>query len=334
MYTVRLFEPTETEYAAIVVVHAAAWPDERHHPPQSWRQNDAEWTAEHLLQRFVVMWDGAIVAEGMCYEPHWQHQPGTVHLGCSVHPAHASQGIEALLFDAMLAFLRRMRPATDTLATEMREDRAEQVAFLQACGFVPVMRSQKSALDVASFDPAPYQHLEARLAVEGVHILALAELQAQAADWREQLYELRWQLIQDVPSVEPPVKPSFAQFVQQVLDDPALDPEAWFLAVDARQAAGATAPLVGMSNLWVNDPSYARLDTGLTGVVHAYRRRHIATALKLRTITYARQRGARTIETSNEEHNPMYQLNLRLGFRPRPAWVSYRAPVMLTSHAG
>jgi hypothetical protein len=59
--------------------------------------------------------------------------------------------------------------------------------------------------------------------------------------------------------------------------------------------------------------------------VRPYRRRRIATALKLRTIDYAQRRGARTIETSNEEHNPMYQLNLRLGFRPRPAWVSYRA---------
>jgi GNAT superfamily N-acetyltransferase len=86
-------------------------------------------------------------------------------------------------------------------------------------------------------------------------------------------------------------------------------------------------PLVGMSNLWVNDTTYARLDTGLTGVVRSHRRRGIATALKLRTIAYAQQRGARTIEAGNEEHSPMYQLNLRLGFCPRPAWVSYRAQV-------
>lgn len=184
------------------------------------------------------------------------------------------------------------------------------------------MRSGRSALDVAAFDPAPYQGVEATLAGEGIRVETLAELQARASDWREQLYELRWHIVQDIPSVEPQVKPTFAQFAQQVLDDPSLDPEAWFVAVDTQ---AEYQPLVGMSNLWVNDPSYQRLDAGLTGVVRAYRRRGIATVLKVRTITYARQRGARTIETGNEERSAMYQLNLRLGFRPRPAWVSYRA---------
>lgn len=326
-YIIRLFEPTDDEYAAVVAVHDAAWPDETHRPPASWRSNDEEWTAEHLNQRCVVESGGAVVAEGACFEPHWQHQPGTVHLAFSVHPAHAGQGVEALMYDTLLAFVRQHRPATDTLATEMREDHAEQVAFLQARGFVPAMRAEKSALDVASFDPAPFEHLEAQLAAAGIVIITLAELQARAADWPEQLYELRWQLTQDVPSVEPPVKPTFEQFRQQVLDDPALDPEAWFLAVDQR-ADGA--PLVGMSNLWVNDPTYARLDAGLTGTLRAYRRRGIATALKLHTIQYAQQHGARTIETGNEEHNPMYQLNLQLGFRPKAGWVSYRASVALS----
>jgi mycothiol synthase len=322
MDTVRLFQPSALQYAAIVAVHDAAWPDERHLSPDRWREGDAEWTAEHLLQRFVVAHDGRIVGEGSCFEPHWHHQPGTVHLSWSIHPDHRGRDLDTLLFDAILAFVRQHRPATDTLATEMREDRTETVAFLEARGFVPAMRSERSVLDVAAFDPAPYRELEASLAVAGIRTETLAALQARAADWREQLYELRWQIMQDVPSVEPQVKPTFAQFAQQILEDPALDPEAWFVAVDTRTDG---APLVGMSNLWVNDPSYTRLDTGLTGVVRTYRRRGIATALKLRTIAYARQRGARTIETANEEHNPMYQLNLRLGFRPRPAWVSYRA---------
>jgi GNAT superfamily N-acetyltransferase len=323
MYTVRLFEPTDAEYAAIVAVHDAAWPDERRIAPDRWAANDAEWTAEHLHQRFVVTLEGVIVAEGTCYEPHWNHQPGTIHLGFSVHPHHDGQGIDTLLLDAILAFVRQHRPATNTLATEMREDRAEQVAWLQARGFAPAMRAAKSALDVTAFDPAPYEHLEAQLASAGIVIITLAELQARAADWQQQLYELRWQLIQDVPSVEPPAKPTFEQFRQQVLEDPALDPEAWFLALDA--GSGSPKPLIGMSNLWVNDPTYQRLDTGLTGVVSAYRRRGIATALKLRTIRYAQQHGACLIETSNEEYNPMYEINLQLGFRPRPASVSYRA---------
>jgi hypothetical protein len=43
MYTVRLFHPTEQEYAAIVAVYNAAWPNERHYTGTDWQTNDQEW---------------------------------------------------------------------------------------------------------------------------------------------------------------------------------------------------------------------------------------------------------------------------------------------------
>ena len=123
--------------------------------------------------------------------------------------------------------------------------------------------------------------------------------------------------MRDVPSTEPFAKPTVAEFEEMVLKDPALDEESFFIA-QAEDGA-----LVGMSNLWRNDPEGKRLDTGLTGVVRSYRRRGIATALKVHTIRYAQANGAETIETSNEEESPMYALNLRLGFKAKPAWVDY-----------
>ena len=41
------------------------------------------------------------------------------------------------------------------------------------------------------------------------------------------------------------------------------------------------------------------------------------------SIEFAQAYGAQWIETSNEENNPMLQLNLRLGFQPAPAWLSF-----------
>ena len=63
--------------------------------------------------------------------------------------------------------------------------------------------------------------------------------------------------------------------------------------------------------------------TGLTGVSRDYRRRGIVTALKVKAIEVAKVDGFETIETSNEENNPMFQLNLQLGYEPAPAWLEF-----------
>jgi GNAT superfamily N-acetyltransferase len=61
------------------------------------------------------------------------------------------------------------------------------------------------------------------------------------------------------------------------------------------------------------------LQTSFTGVFKTYRRRGIALALKVRSIQYAQSLGTRLIIANNEENNPMYQINLALGFQPQPA---------------
>ena len=65
------------------------------------------------------------------------------------------------------------------------------------------------------------------------------------------------------------------------------------------------------------------LETGLTGVRREYRRRGIATALKVMALQFARENGYTEIVTDNEENNPMFQINLQLGFEPQPASLDY-----------
>jgi GNAT superfamily N-acetyltransferase len=325
MYSIRLFNPIDDEYAAIVAIYNAVWPDERQHSVEMWRDNDDEWPATALHQRYVAEYDGRIVGMGACWEQYWQHQPGTVHIDFHVHPDHGGGGVDELLYNIILDFLLGQTPPPKILATRAREDRLESARFLQERGFTPVMRSPKASLKVADFDVQCFQSLRGKLAAQGIDILTLSELIARDVNWKHRLYELRWAIIQDVPSVEPHTRPSFSEFENMVLEDPALDEEAWFVAVDEHlDPSLPTGSIVGMSNLWINDPAHQRLDTGLTGVLKEYRRRGIATALKVCTVEFAHQLGAQTIETANEENNPMFDINLRLGFQPKAAWVSYR----------
>ena len=84
------------------------------------------------------------------------------------------------------------------------------------------------------------------------------------------------------------------------------------------------ADYVGLTMLWRDSTRSDKLVTGLTGVLRSHRRRGIATALKVRALTYARERGIVEVDTDNEDNNPMYQLNLQLGFEPVPAMVEMR----------
>lgn len=59
-------------------------------------------------------------------------------------------------------------------------------------------------------------------------------------------------------------------------------------------------------------------------MVRTHRHQKIATALKVLAQQKVIEYGAKTIITDNEENNPMYQINLKLGFEPKPAWLSYQ----------
>ena len=106
---------------------------------------------------------------------------------------------------------------------------------------------------------------------------------------------------------------TFEIFEKRALDSPNFMPEGCLIAIDGDQ-------FVGMTALWRNEATPDKLETGVPGVLRSHRRRGIATAVKLRSFEFARQHGAKVIETDNEENNPMYQINLKLGFKLAPTW--------------
>ena len=63
--------------------------------------------------------------------------------------------------------------------------------------------------------------------------------------------------------------------------------------------------------------------TGGLGVLKEFRRKGIATALKIKAIEALLKKGITEIRTDNEENNPMYKINVALGFKPVPFSLDY-----------
>jgi GNAT superfamily N-acetyltransferase len=178
------------------------------------------------------------------------------------------------------------------------------------------MRDWESRLDMATFDPTVFADTEASITEQGISIHTLSELQSLYPDWAEKLFDLDWTVILDMPSPDTLTKPSFEHWQKTTLQSPNFLPEAWFVALD-----GDT--FVGESALW-KEGGTTGLNVGATGVRREYRRRGIATALKLRACAFAKQYGCPQIRTWNAQANrAMLSINESLGFLKQPAWIAY-----------
>jgi mycothiol synthase len=317
MLTIRPFDDSDSDYQALLVIENTVWLDYPY-TLEELKHNDATRDPKYLFRRFVGEVGGEIVATCLFCEPWWALKPGKYHIGVEVLPEHRRQGIGTACYTHVMDLLAEHDPVTITAST--RDDQTEAVHFLTKRGFRQVQRAPTSELDVTSFDFVPFAAYPSRMRDLAIQIFSLEEMGAVDVDWQRKFYELETEISRDVPSTDPLTPPTFENFQERVLRHPAFNAASQFIALDGDK-------WVGLSGLWLSRAEPGKLYTGLTGVVRSHRRRGIATAMKLRAIAFAKSYGAELIETDNEENNPMYALNLKLGFEPRPAWLQFEKQI-------
>ena len=326
MFKIRPFHSTAEEYARAVAINNTLWPDDRN-TVENYKYDDETRDPNLFFQRLMIELDdpsapveaqGKLIGEAWCGQQQYQADLGRYFVGVHVDPQYTpleygTNGIAPAAMASLLNIFNRREPKPQLLITHWREDKPERLAFLKAQGYTEEMRYQDSELDVTTFDPAPFLGKVQQVKSLGIEILPLPELKTRFNDWMARIYAMDMEILPDEPGTGE-FAPEPIEEYAKLFDDPSFLADGWLVAID-----GDTC--VGSSSIWNNKADPHQLKTNFTGVRRSHRRKGVTTALKLAIIKYAQQRGATSIITGNEENNPMYHINVKLGFKPRPGWL-------------
>ena len=239
---------------------------------------------------------------------------GIIVFAIYVIPDWQETAVPAQMHHYLLTEIAKHQP--QKAISEPPENETFRTKLLEADGFELLMRFPRSSLDVQQVNLADYESVLESVRQQSIRFVTLTDVMSSDPNWQHNIWQLFTQIERDIPVPYPEPPTPFEEYAKYYEGDD-FRPDSWAIAVDEK------AGYVGMCvvNVMARRPS--GLFAGITGVIRSHRRRKIATALKLCSVRYAQENGFTTIFTDNEENNPMFQLNLALGFQPLPAWTFY-----------
>ena len=295
---------TVDDYEQIAAIHNIMIPD-FHMTADKFVEEDKMRPAKIEYCRWVAEVDKKVVSHAFYTQLLSLYHPNKFVIGAYVLPEYQNKGIGTALCEVVTSSLEQFDPIYYHVFA--RENLPRGIEFLTKRDFVEIFRERVSHLDVPAFDSTRYVDLENKLSDCGVMFKKLSELDNDP-EYKHRLYELDWELFNDIPELnEPPVKPSFDEWLKSSLNHAELRQDAYHVAVKDGE-------YVGYSYLWGGSKT-GLIHNGMTGVKRQHRRKGIALMLKVLSVKYAKEHGFSILWTSNSVTNPaILAVNDRLGY--------------------
>ena len=249
--------------------------------------------------------DGTVLGYGYTGHQPWAFDGTLLDSNISIpHSKEFSRPAENYLASQILN--ARNTQNVDTLrAWVFKNDEFMENLYFGA-GFEKSLVEFTSIVLLDNFEAEKYIKYVNNFKDQSMEIHRLTALKEDYVDWEDKLHELWFRVELDVPS-DIEVKEDKAWWKANILN-PWHHSDDFYIVLDGDN-------WIALSAYDRSDQHIDTVSTSLTGVLPEYRRRSICTALKVHSLNDLKRQGFKSVFTSNEENNPMYLINLMLGFK-------------------
>lgn len=225
------------------------------------------------------------------------------------------QAADEALYEPTVHFAEERATAagSPSLSVWTRSDKTRRVEVLEGRGYRVIQTAPSSRLDLTRFDGGRFKD---KIDACPFRVVSIRSFEDQGIDWVPLLYEATLEIARDVPDPHDFEPMPFDEYREMLKNPVIYDTRLMFAAMDGGRIIGYTRVTPYQA-----DPTLVA--TGLSGVLREYRRQGVVTALKVHALETLQSLGYKTVRTENDITNPMYQLNLDLGFEWEWDWMQF-----------
>ena len=317
MIQIKKFNATDIEFRDIARIRNLVNHDSIDHPDE----DKTDWAIrdKSIIRNRLLLYNDNTLIGLLYYAQGRDENSQTSFFNIVIDPQYNNHGYRELLYQEMLQEVQGFK--CNKLFSNIYEhpNYKNHQDLLINHNFKLVQTNREYSCNIREIDTQKYKPLIDNLESEGIRFYDSRDEMQEFPNHFQKLEKLEWTLDQDIPIPDgiQHTRMPFEEWKKVCLDF-------YQNAYGVDIVAVKDGQYIGSTDIEVYPKSEPHKGwTGGLGVIREFRRKGIATALKIKAIEALLKKGITEIRTDNEENNPMYKINVALGFKPVPFSLEY-----------
>ena len=317
MITIKSFKASNKEFKELARIDNLVNHDSISHPDED--KNEWNLRDKSIIRDRLLLYKNGITVGVLYYSQGRDENRKTTFFTLNLDPDYNGNGYRKLLYNKMLEKVKifNCNKLHTSIYDHSNYDKIKELIINE--NFKLVQTNREYCCDIKNIDINKYNPLIEKLESDGIQFFDSKKQMLDFPNHFKKLEELEWEIEQDIPI---PDGIKHTRLPYQHWKKLCLDFYKNSYGVD--MVAVYKNKYVGSTDIFVFNKSEPQKGwTGGLGVLKEFRRKGLATALKIKAIEVLLSKGVTQLRTDNEKNNPMYKINVALGFRPVPFSLDY-----------